>query len=320
MRPLRPTLLAICCVLLCMNTVGCSSSASRETARTVATFRFVDVAGTRLRVRSIGSPKARQTLVLVHGGPGLSLESLGNLDALAGVDRRLVSYDQRGTGQSDQPTDGDYGPEAQLRDLDGVRVWAGAKRIDLLGQSWGGLLAAAYTAKHPDVVRSLVLLDAAPLDWAAFLDGQQRFSTRERALRVQGVVPAVLPPDDGDSCLPSLLARIPVYLANERDPVPAFATTCRASTSRATFAAFQSPSAQEELTRLAVALGAYRGRALVIMGRNDPFGLGWLERSVELLGGAQIEQLVVERSGHLSSLERPEVVLPEMNTWLTAGG
>ena len=66
-------------------------------------------------------------------------------------------------------------------------------------------------------------------------------------------------------------------------------------------------------------VGDYRGRALVIMGREDPFGLGWLERCVQLLEGARVEQLVVAGSGHLSSLERPDVVIPAIDTWLHRG-
>ncbi len=280
---------------------------------------FVDSGGVRLRVHSVGPSKARETLVVVHGGPGLSLESLENLDVLAGPDRRVVSYDQRGAGQSSKPTDADYRLDAQLDDLDAVRRWAGAGRVDVLGQSWGGLLASAYTALHPDRVRSLVLLDAAPLDWTEFLAGQQRFTAREAQLRGEGLVAATLPPDEGDSCLPGLLARIPVYLARPDDPTPPLHTTCTTTATLATFAAARTSIGQAQLAQLADRLGDYRGRALVIMGREDPFGLGWLERCVQLLDAARVEQLVVADSGHLSSLERPAVVIPAIDTWLHAG-
>jgi pimeloyl-ACP methyl ester carboxylesterase len=255
---------------------------------------------------------------MIHGGPGLSLDSLVNLEALARADRRIVSFDQRGAGESDKPGDGDFSLDAQLRDIEAVRVWTGAQRIDLLGQSWGGLLAAAYTARNPDTVRSLVLLDAAPLDWSAFLAGQQSFTDRENRLRAQGLVPAVLPPDVGDSCLPSLLARVPVYLASPTDRAPEFHTMCTASTARATYAAMQTPAAQAELTLLADALGQYHGHALVIMGSEDPFGNGWLSSAVQLLHGAQVDRLVVAGAGHLSSLERPAVVLAAIDRELAA--
>ena len=313
----------VTCIVGATVTVGCSSpsrtAADRTTIADAApTVAFIDAGGVRLRVRSVGPRDAKQTVLLIHGGPGLSLESLANLDALQGTDRRIVSYDQRGAGESDKPSDGDFGLDAQLRDIEAVRIWAGVNALDLLGQSWGGLFAAAYTAQNPDTVHGLILLDAAPLDWSAFLSGQQSFTDRETRLRAAGIVPATLPPDDADSCLPSLMARIPVYLASPTDPSPEFHTTCSASTARATYAAIQTPAAQAELTRLAGALGHYHGHALVIMGSEDPFGLGWLERSVQLLDGANVDQLVVPGAGHLSSIERPTVVLPAIDRWLDA--
>jgi pimeloyl-ACP methyl ester carboxylesterase len=39
---------------------------------------------------------------------------------------------------------------------------------------------------------------------------------------------------------------------------------------------------------------------------------------VALLRGATVEQLVVPDSGHLSSLERPDVVLAKLESWLAA--
>ena len=102
----------------------------------------------------------------MHGGPGLSAQSLAGLDVLARPGRRVVGYDQRGAGGSGRPTDGNYRLEAQLADLDAVRAWAGAERVALVGASWGGLVAAAYAARYPKRVTALVLLDAAPLDFA----------------------------------------------------------------------------------------------------------------------------------------------------------
>ena len=308
-------------VLSAVTATSCSSSipATDPTAARAPIVAFVESGGVRIRVHSVGPAKARETLVVIHGGPGLSLESLENLDVLAGPDRRVVSYDQRGAGQSSKPDDSDYRLDAQLSDLEAVRKWTGAGKVDVLGQSWGGLLASAYTALHPDRVRSLVLLDAAPLDWTEFLAGQQRFAARETQLRAEGVVAATLPPDEGDSCLPGLLARIPVYLARPDGPAPPLHTTCTTSATLATFAAVRTSIGQAQLTQLADRLADYRGRALVIMGREDPFGLGWLERCVHLLEGARVEQLIVAGSGHLSSLERPEVVIPAIDIWLHAG-
>ncbi len=82
----------------------------------------------------------------------------------------------------------------------------------LVGASWGGLVAAAYAARHPGRVTKLVLLDAAPLDFTEFLAGQQRFSAHVSQLQRAGLIPDPVPADRDDSCLPSVTASLPAYL------------------------------------------------------------------------------------------------------------
>ena len=42
-----------------------------------------------------------------------------------------------------------------------MRKAAGAQQVDLLGHSFGGYLAMAYTSRYPQHVRSLVFVDSA---------------------------------------------------------------------------------------------------------------------------------------------------------------
>jgi proline iminopeptidase len=103
-------------------------------------------------------------LVLLNGGPGRSHNSLSISpiwDALAQA-RPVVFYDQRGTGQSSALKPGDSCTLAdQLVDLEALRSHLGVKQIDLLGHSWGGYLAMAYTARYGPRVRRLILVGSA---------------------------------------------------------------------------------------------------------------------------------------------------------------
>jgi pimeloyl-ACP methyl ester carboxylesterase len=243
-------------------------------------------------------------VLVVHGGPGLSAQSLAGLDVLARPGRRLVGYDQRGAGGSSRPADGNYRLEAHLADLDAVRVWAGAERVALVGASWGGLVAAAYAARYPERVTALVLLDAAPLDFAEFLAGQQRFSERVAQLQRAGLVPDPVPADRDDSCLPSLTALLPAYLGNPNRPPPPGITggTCTASTAQATYGALRDRGG---LGDLGTALARFPGRALVIAGQRDPFGLGWQRRNLQLPAASRPDSLIVADAGHIAFAERP---------------
>jgi proline iminopeptidase len=266
--------------------------------------------GVRLWVHSVGGGPGAKVLVVVHGGPGLSLTYLSIFDRLASRTRQVVSYDQRGAGLSTSPADGNYGLGAQVSDLAAVQRWTGARQIEILGHSWGGIPAAAYTALHPGHVAALALLDALPLSWAAFVAGEKRIGTRITRLQQEGLIPNPLPPIRHNSCLALDRALTPAYLANPREHVNRVAlwgSSCTESTSSLTFEAFDKDRGQ--LPGLAASLGRWHGPALVMQGAQDPFGLQWLHTSVAELRSAMTKAVPVPRAGHFPWVERPGLVL-----------
>jgi pimeloyl-ACP methyl ester carboxylesterase len=91
-----------------------------------------------------------------RGGPGLPGSVLGDL---GGRDRGRtpIRPDWRGAGDSDPPPDGRHGAEEYAADLERFREAIGLDRMDLLGHSFGSLVAASYAAAHPDRVRRLIV-------------------------------------------------------------------------------------------------------------------------------------------------------------------
>ena len=105
------------------------------------------------------------TMVVVHGGPGNSLESIrADMGPLA-KNRRVIYYDQRGQGKSDLVKDGArLGYKNHVADLEALRAHFKLDKMSLLGNSWGGLLISLYAIEHPDRVERLVLdVPAAPM-------------------------------------------------------------------------------------------------------------------------------------------------------------
>src|SRR5438874_5001356 len=134
------------------------------------------------------------------GGPGAS--SVDRADFYAGPGkeyrrrRDVVCVDQRGTGQSNRlsisrektpqyylsemfPVDyvrqlrqaleqradlTKYTTSIAMDDLDDVRTWLGYDRINLFGASYGTQAALVYMRRHPEHVRSGILLAVAPAD------------------------------------------------------------------------------------------------------------------------------------------------------------
>jgi len=126
---------------------------------------FVQTKGAQLSVRDSGGDG--EPIVFLSGGPGMP----GYLEGIAKLvpGRRVVTYDQRGTGGS-TVTDGEYSTDAHVADLEQLRVHLGAERLHLFGHSWGGMLAQLYATAHVSSVASLFLCSPTPGvgdDWVA---------------------------------------------------------------------------------------------------------------------------------------------------------
>lgn len=137
-----------------------------------STEGFVDVPGGRVFYRIIGDGPGTPILAL-HGGPGGTSCRFEVLAPLAS-ERRIVFYDQLGSGRSVAPDDSTLWRLPRFVDeVDAVRRSLQLDTIHLLGTSWGGALAAEYVlSTKPSGVRSVIL--SSPListpDWIADAD------------------------------------------------------------------------------------------------------------------------------------------------------
>jgi len=118
---------------------------------------FIEVPGGRVFYTTMGAGD-RTPLLLLHGGPGGRSCGFAVLADLA-TDRRVIRYDQLGSGQSDRPTDLNlWRTERFVDELDAVRNALGLREVHILGHSWGGTLATEYLlTKGQQGVRSVIL-------------------------------------------------------------------------------------------------------------------------------------------------------------------
>jgi proline iminopeptidase len=111
-----------------------------------------------------GEPSAATPVIVANGGPGLSHIYMIQNDVWTRLSktRQIVFYDQRGTGKSTRVTSGaSQEIDAQVADLEAIRAKFNFQKFDLVGDSYGGFLAMAYAAAHPERVGKLILSDSA---------------------------------------------------------------------------------------------------------------------------------------------------------------
>ena len=117
----------------------------------------VEANGTRLFYQQAGDGP---DVVLVHAvtsNQAIWLFS-GLFDALA-ADHRVTSYDLRGHGQSERPPSG-YTSADMADDLAALHAALGLGPAVVLGHSFGGVTGLHAAARHPDVVRGVILSDS----------------------------------------------------------------------------------------------------------------------------------------------------------------
>jgi pimeloyl-ACP methyl ester carboxylesterase len=128
--------------------------------------RHVAANGARFHVAECG---AGPLVLFLHGFPEFWWSWRDQLPALGEAGLRAVAMDMRGYGSSDKTPRG-YDPGTLARDVAGVIRSLGSRDAVLVGQGWGGYVAWAVAAMHPERVRGLVPVAAAhPLRLRALL-------------------------------------------------------------------------------------------------------------------------------------------------------
>ena len=116
--------------------------------------KYYTVNGAKIWTVSFGKG---DPLFLIAGGPGGAHPGLRSFDSLS-LTNTLVYFDGLGRGKSDTAKDvREYSLDRDIDDLEGLRKAMGFSSINILGHSYGGVVAQGYAVKYPDRVKHLIL-------------------------------------------------------------------------------------------------------------------------------------------------------------------
>jgi pimeloyl-ACP methyl ester carboxylesterase len=216
--------------------------------------------------------------------------------------RTLVSFDFPGTGASSLP----WFPPTMAHSALFVRLLMkrlGIPRADVLGYSWGGLLAQQLAAQHPRVVRKLVLACTGPgvmcvpadLRVAAHLLTPRRYYSPAYLKRIAA--------GTYGGRFRQSTALVEIELARRMNNPPSWAGYIFQLLAAGTFSTF--PIAP-----------LIRNAALVLGGDDDPIVNTNNQRILHcILKRSQLE--IIDGAGHLVLCDSPEIAGPVIENFLT---
>jgi len=121
-----------------------------------------------------------QPLLIINGGPGFGSEGFIPLAREFGENYQAIIYDQRGTGKStlNSLSASSITMDLMVEDMEALRRHLNIDKWTLLGHSFGGIMAAYYTTKHPDRVERIVFSSSGGLDLELLNEVGQRVNSR----------------------------------------------------------------------------------------------------------------------------------------------
>ncbi|MGE5289467.1 MAG: alpha/beta fold hydrolase [Micromonosporaceae bacterium] len=135
---------------------------------------FADVEGAGLVVDG-PTMRERPVLVLLAGGPGFDHTVFKPAYSQLADVAQVLYLDFRGHGRSDRGDPARWTLDVFVEDVHGLFDALGLERPVLLGWSFGGTVAMAYAARHPDRLSKLILQSTqARLDIERVAEGFRR--------------------------------------------------------------------------------------------------------------------------------------------------
>ena len=254
---------------------------------------------------------------MLHGGPGADHQCLLPQMLELARDHELVFYDQRGGGRSRTDDPAPITWRTHVDDLAAVIHELRLRPVEIVGYSWGGLLALLYAISSHDAdsalptPASLVLIDPAPITRPYREQFEAEFARRQQGPEIQ-----------------RLRAELAASGLRERDPdaykqrgfelsvAGYFADPARArdlTPFRVVGRVQQSVWASLGDFDLRARLGALDVPALVVHGRQDPIPLDSSRAIADALAGSVV---VIDDCGHVPYVEQPQSLFDAVRDFL----
>lgn len=245
----------------------------------------------------------RPLVVLVHP-IGLELSYWG--EQIAALESRfdVLAYDLPGHGRSGPFEGFDHGFASMAEQVHALITQAGRGAAHVVGHSLGGMVAQTLAIAHPDVVRSMTLIDTA----CTLSDEGRKIISQRADITRQGGMAAILQPTLDRWFAPDFAARRPDVL----DRVSKTLLACDPEVHAVIWGHIAQLHTRPKLESV-------RCPTLVMVGELDPTTPVAASRLIaQGIRGAELS--IVPGTSHMPTLESPEAVNARLTAFLNALG
>jgi len=120
-----------------------------------------DLSKTYYKILGKGEP-----LLIINGGPGMNSNGFEGMAKILAETQQTIIYDQRGTGKSElkEINAKTISMKIMADDIEALRKHLKIKKWNILGHSFGGMLASYYATIYPNSINKLVLSSSGGID------------------------------------------------------------------------------------------------------------------------------------------------------------
>lgn len=281
--------------------------------------------GMQLFYRVYGS--GPDTTVVLGGGPALPISSFEQDLSPLSHGRTLIFFDARGAGKSQLTTDpAQLSMARHVADVEAVRQHFGIGEMQLVGHSWGAMVAAFYAAAHPARVDRMVLVTPGPIEakYDAEFEAERQSRTDPAALARQFELAGLLLSGQSANpvadCTELFDSFFPAYFHDPANVANLRGSWCPDTQDAAALLLFGMFAGRASLGpdwNLAPMLAGISVPALVIHGESDPVPAASTFAYADALPNAELR--TITDAGHFPWAEEPAAFFSAVNTFLRRG-
>jgi proline iminopeptidase len=257
-----------------------------------------------------------EPLLIINGGPGMNSNGFEGMAKILAETQETIIYDQRGTGQSElkELNSKTISMKIMADDIESLRKHLKIKKWNILGHSFGGMLASYYATIYPNSINKLVLSSSGGID-LTLLKGPNLIEQNLSKIEKDSMNYWDAKIEKGDTSYAARLGRgramAPAYVYDQKY-VPVIAE--RLTQGNSTINGLLWQDMQKIKFDCAAKLKSFKNPVLIIQGKEDVISNQIGELAQKTLPNSKL--ILLENCRHYGWLDAKEKYFGEINSFL----